>query len=63
MIDDGEQEGEQLYPDSGLTYKWVSVLRAAEVNWNKDGDLLVFRMREEGTVGESPQIIVNCWNR
>ena len=64
ILDDGEVEGAEFYSLSGQTFKWVSVLRAAEVYWNSAGDnTVLFRLREEGTVGDSPQIVVRCWNR
>lgn len=67
MLNDGDEQGREFYADSGLTFKWVSILRAAEISWNPDeataSGTVLFRMREDGTVGESPQIVVQGWNR
>lgn len=64
MIDDGAEEGRLMYPESGETYKWVSVLRAADVHWGpKDTGISLCRMQEEGLAGDSPQIVVKCKNR
>jgi len=63
IIDDGAVEAKEFYELSGDTFKWVSVLRAAEVHWNTSDSIVVFRLREEGTHGDSPQIVVRGWNR
>lgn len=67
MLDKGIEEGQLFYPDSGETYKWVTILRAADLHWSsqepEDATFSLFRMREEGLHGDSPQILVNCWNR
>lgn len=64
MIDDGAEEGRLLYADSGETYKWVAVLRAADVYWGpKDAGISLCRMQEEGLAGDAPQIVVKCRNR
>ncbi len=67
LIQDGSEEGKQFYSESGDTYKWVFILRAADIHWStKDAsaaNIALFRLREEGLVGDSPQIIVKCKNR
>jgi len=65
VINDGIEEGQLFYSESGDTYKWVSILRAAELHFaSKENDSLsLFRMREEGLKGESPQILVRGRDR
>ncbi len=66
MIKDGIEEAKLFWPDSGDTYKWVSILRAADLHWTTKeacGNISLFRMREEGLSGDSPQIVVRCADR
>jgi hypothetical protein len=45
MIDDGAEESKIFYAGSGDTFKWVSLLRAADVFWSscdsKDAEVTV----------------------
>ena len=63
LMDNGATEAKEFYDLSGDTFKWVTVLRAAEVHWNTNDTIVLFRLREEGILGDSPQIIVRCRNR
>ena len=67
VIEEGVEEGKLFWPESGETFKWVSILRAADLHWsNKEAgsaSFALFRMRSEGIVGNSPQIIVRCRDR
>jgi|688.fasta_scaffold431474_1 hypothetical protein len=67
MIDAGSEEGQLFYPDSGETFKWVTLLRAADLHWSSkdvsDSEIVLFRMREEGLKEGGPQISVRCWDR
>jgi hypothetical protein len=67
MIDTATEQGRMFYPDSGETYKWVALLRGADIHWSskeaKDASFVLFRMREEGLLGDGPQVSVRCWDR
>jgi len=67
MIDEGTEEGRLFWSASGETYKWVVLLRAADLFWSpqesKNAEVALFRMREEGLRGDSPHIIVRCRDR
>jgi hypothetical protein len=66
-IKDGAEEGKIFWPESGDTYKWVSIFRAADLHFttqdSSSATFSLFRMREEGLTGGSPQIIVRCVDR
>jgi hypothetical protein len=65
VIKEGVEKGSLFYPGSGDTFKWVSVLRAADLHFSTQdvAGIALFRMREEGLAGDSPQIIVRCKDR
>jgi hypothetical protein len=67
MLDDGAEEGQVFYSGSGNIFKWVSILRAADIHWSplgaNDASVALFRLREEGVMGNSPHIVVKCSNR
>jgi hypothetical protein len=63
IMDNGAEMGQIFYPESGDTFKWTSILRAADVLWNGNSQFGFIRLGEEGIAGTSPQIIVNCINR
>jgi len=52
-------------PANVETFKWVSLLGAAELQFSSEEDhsFALFRMREEHTAGPSPQFAVRAWNR
>jgi hypothetical protein len=53
-----------LYVDeSGSTYRWVGILRAAEMHWRTTADYSLFRTELEGINGVSPQIIFKTQDR
>jgi hypothetical protein len=43
--------------ESGSTYRWVGILRAAEKNWKTTEEHALFRTELEGINGSSPQLI------
>jgi hypothetical protein len=67
MIKEGGEEAKLFWPDSGDTFKWVSILRGADLHWTTReatcANISLFRLREEGLIGDSPQIIVRCADR
>jgi len=53
---------EHVY-ESGSTYRWVGVLRAAQQHWKTSEEHVLFRTELEGINGPSPQIIFKTKDR
>jgi hypothetical protein len=49
--------------ESGSTYRWIGILRAAEKHWNTSTDYALFRTELEGINGSSPQLIFKTQDR
>jgi hypothetical protein len=66
-IHKGTEEARLFYSLSGETFKWVTLLRCADIHWTSkdagDDSIALFRLREEGLIGDSPQISVRCSER
>ncbi len=56
-------DSQELYYESGDTFYWVGILRAAEMMWKTTEEPALFRTEEEGINGSSPHIIVKGCNR
>jgi hypothetical protein len=63
IISKGEEKGKNMYPDSGDTFKWISILRAADSLWSTSDECGFIRLAEEGIRGVCPQILATGWNR
>ncbi len=53
----------QHIDESGSTYSWVGILRAAEKHWGTLPDNSLFRTELEGINGTSPQLIIKTQDR
>jgi hypothetical protein len=53
---------EHVY-ESGSTYRWVGILRAAEQHWKTTDEHALFRTELEGISGPSPQLIFKTQDR
>lgn len=49
--------------ESGSTYRWIGILRAAEMHWKTTPHFSLFRTELEGINGSSPQIIFKTQDR
>jgi hypothetical protein len=49
--------------ESGATYRWIGILRAAEQHWKTTPQPALFRTELEGISGSSPQLIVKTLDR
>jgi len=54
---------EEQFDNSGSTYRWVGILRAAEELWKTGEDYCLFRSEMEGISGSSPHIVFSTRNR
>lgn len=54
---------EIFFEESGSTYSWVGVLRAAEEHWKTSTEHALFRTELEGISGGSPQLLVKTRDR
>jgi hypothetical protein len=48
---------------SGSTYKWVGILRAAEMHWKTTQEFALFRTELEGINGPDPQLVFKIQDR
>lgn len=49
--------------ESGSTYRWLGILRGAELHWKTSQDFSLFRTELDGIDGASPQIIFKTQDR
>jgi hypothetical protein len=49
--------------ESGSTYRWLGILRGAELHWKTSQDFSLFCTELEGIDGASPQIIFKTQDR
>jgi hypothetical protein len=57
------KDGDQQVYESGATYRWVGVLRAAEKLWKTTDEYALFRTELEGINGASPQLVFKTQDR
>jgi hypothetical protein len=63
IISEYATASQHLVDESGSTYQWVGVLRAAEHFWKTSDEHPLFRTELEGISGSSPQILFMTRNR
>lgn len=63
LITSYARDCELLVDESGSTYRWIGILRAAEKHWNTSADHALFRTELEGINGASPQLIFKTQDR
>ncbi len=57
------RDGDLHVDESGSTYRWVGILRAAEKHWKTSEEHPLFRTEVEGISGSSPQLIYKTQDR
>jgi hypothetical protein len=57
------RECEEHVYESGSTYRWVGILRAAEQHWKTSEEPALFRTELEGINGSSPQLLFSTLDR
>ncbi len=64
IIRDHTRDGDHHFNESGSTYRWVGVLRAAEQHWKTSEENALFRTEVEGIAeGSSPHLLIRTRER
>ena len=58
-MEEAKRKAEIYYKDAGDTYKWVGVLRAADIFWSAEQKLALMLLEAE-PLGSEPSIIVRA---